>query len=80
MIKSLILPDRNRIRSHRKETTPVPDHSASRSHCSFDAPNGAAYEDIMNRETFEARREKLRRLMHEEGLDAIIVSQPANRC
>ena len=33
----------------------------------------------MNKETFEARRENLRRLMHEEGLDALIVSQPANR-
>lgn len=33
----------------------------------------------MNKETFEARREKLRRLMHEENLDALIVSQPANR-
>ena len=79
MVKSLIVPNGNRIRSHKEEATPVLDHSAPRSHCSFDAPNGAAYEDIMNKETFEARREKLRRLMHEEGLDAIIVSQPANR-
>ena len=45
----------------------------------FSAQKSATYEDIMNKETFEARREKLRRLMHEEGLDALIVSQPANR-
>ncbi len=36
-------------------------------------------EDHMNKEIFEARREKLRRLMHEEGLDALLISQPANR-
>lgn len=33
----------------------------------------------MTKEIFEARREKLRRLMHEEGLDALLISQPANR-
>ena len=36
-------------------------------------------EDTMTKEIFEARREKLRRLMHEEGLDALLISQPANR-
>ena len=36
-------------------------------------------EDHMNKESFEARREKLRRLMHEDGLDALLISQPANR-
>ena len=33
----------------------------------------------MNKETFAIRRENLRRLMHEEKLDALIVSQSANR-
>ena len=33
----------------------------------------------MNSETFALRRENLRRLMHEEGLDALLVSQSANR-
>ena len=33
----------------------------------------------MNKETFALRREKLRRLMHEQGLDALLVSQSANR-
>ncbi|WP_294554713.1 Xaa-Pro peptidase family protein [uncultured Mailhella sp.] len=33
----------------------------------------------MNKETFALRREKLRRLMYEEGLDALLVSQSANR-
>ncbi|MBR4423991.1 MAG: aminopeptidase P family N-terminal domain-containing protein, partial [Mailhella sp.] len=29
--------------------------------------------------TFESRRERLRRLMREEGLDTLVVSHPANR-
>ena len=33
----------------------------------------------MDKNTFAARREALRRLMHEEGLEALLVSQPANR-
>ncbi|MGN1038985.1 MAG: M24 family metallopeptidase [Mailhella sp.] len=33
----------------------------------------------MNTETYALRREKLRRLMHEEDLQALIISQPANR-
>ena len=33
----------------------------------------------MNKETFEARRGSLRRLLHEKGLAALLVSQPANR-
>ena len=33
----------------------------------------------MNRETFEARRESLRRLLLDRGLVALLVSQPANR-
>ncbi len=33
----------------------------------------------MERETFAARRENLRRLMHEKGLSALLVSQSANR-
>ncbi|MBQ4616676.1 MAG: aminopeptidase P family protein [Mailhella sp.] len=33
----------------------------------------------MDKETFLARREALRRLMHDEGLSALLVSQPANR-
>ncbi|WP_458400116.1 M24 family metallopeptidase [Mailhella sp.] len=33
----------------------------------------------MTRETFEARRESLRRLMYDKGLAALLISQPANR-
>ena len=33
----------------------------------------------MNNETYTARRESLRRLLHEKGLAALLVSQPANR-
>ncbi len=33
----------------------------------------------MDKNIFAERREKLRRLMHEEKLDALLVSQPANR-
>ena len=33
----------------------------------------------MDKNTFTARREALRRLMHEEGLKALLVTQPANR-
>jgi len=33
----------------------------------------------MTRETYEARRESLRRLMYDKGLAALLISQPANR-
>ena len=33
----------------------------------------------MDKDTFSARRERLRRLMHEENLDTLLVSLPANR-